>query len=77
VRRIGLKSCPYCGGAEELYLSQPKSWHDEVCFFVFLQVVTCHACMRCHYRPLFMRPVPVWHEINVVNNINTEAERQR
>jgi hypothetical protein len=45
VRRIGLKSCPYCGGAEELYLSQPKSWHDEVCFFFFLQVVTCHACI--------------------------------
>ena len=22
-----------------------------------------------------MRPVPVWREINVVNNINTEAER--
>jgi len=28
MRRIGLRDCPYCGKAE-IYVSQPKSWHDE------------------------------------------------
>jgi hypothetical protein len=76
VRRIALKSCPYCGGADELYLSRPESWRDEVCFFFFLQVVRCHSCMRRHYRPLCMQPVRIWNETKVVNNTNNEVKQQ-
>jgi hypothetical protein len=59
MRRIGLQNCPYCGRAD-IYASRPRSWHDEVCCFFFLQVVRCHSCMRRHYRPLFLPPVPIW-----------------
>jgi hypothetical protein len=58
MRRIGLRKCPYCGGAD-IYASQPKTWRDEVCCFFFLQVVRCHSCMHRYYRPLFLPPVPV------------------
>jgi hypothetical protein len=57
MRRIGLQNCPYCGEGE-IYASKPKTWRDEVCCFFFLQVVRCHSCMRRHYRPLFLPPVP-------------------
>jgi hypothetical protein len=81
VRRIGLMSCPYCGGGKELYLSRPQTWRDEVCFFFFLQVVRCHSCMRRHYRPLFLPPVPVRRETKIetkiVDNIANEEERRR
>lgn len=56
MRRIGLRGCPYCGKVE-IYGSRPRSWHDEVCRWFFLEVVRCHACMRRHYRPLFLPPV--------------------
>jgi hypothetical protein len=77
VRRIGLNSCPYCGRTEGLYLSRPKTWRDEVCFFFFLQVVRCHSCMLRHFRPLFLPPVPVWRETRVVDNIAKEEKHQR
>ena len=57
MRRIGLQSCPYCG-KDEIYASRPRTWHDELCCFFFLQVVRCHSCMRRYYRPLFLPPVP-------------------
>jgi len=57
MRRIGWHNCPHCGNAE-IYVSQPKTWRDEVCCFFFLQVVRCHSCMHRHYRPLFLPPVP-------------------
>jgi hypothetical protein len=77
VRRIGLNSCPYCGKSQELYSSRPQSWHDEVCLFFFLQVVRCHCCMRRHYRPLFLPPVPIWSEKTVVETIGSEEKQER
>jgi hypothetical protein len=63
MRRVGLMNkCPYCGKAGELYTSRPKTWRDEVCLFFFLQVVRCRSCMRRHYRPLSLPPVPIWSE---------------
>jgi hypothetical protein len=62
MRKIGLKSCPYCGKSDEIYSSRPKSWRDELCGLLFLQVVRCHGCMRRHYRPLFLPPVSIWEE---------------
>jgi hypothetical protein len=58
-------------------LSRPQSWRDEVCFFFFLQVVRCHSCMRRHYRPLFLPPVPVQRETKIVDNIADEEEQRR
>ena len=75
MRRIGLLNCPYCGDGE-IYLSQPKNWRDEVCCFFFLQVVRCHSCMRRHYRPLFLAPVPVRPEEKRVNIHANNEERK-
>jgi hypothetical protein len=79
VRRVGLKNCPYCGKAEELYSSRPQTWRDELCLFFFFQVVRCHSCMRRHYRPLFMQPVPVWPEAKAkpVKAVGEEEKRRR
>jgi hypothetical protein len=77
MRRIGLSACPYCGEAGELYTSSPKTWRDEACCFFFLQVVRCHSCMRRHYRPLFMPPVPVSSEKKPVQTGAAEAKRKR
>ena len=77
MRRIGLlNKCPYCGKAEELRTSRPQTWHDEVCLFFFLQVVRCHSCMRRHYRPLFLLPVPVESEEKPVNLHANDEERK-
>jgi hypothetical protein len=59
MRRIGMNHCPYCGKDDALYSSRPETWRDELCLFVFLQVVNCHCCMRRHYRPLFWPLVPM------------------
>jgi hypothetical protein len=77
MRKIGLNKCPYFGKAEELYSSRPTSWHDEVCLFFFLQVVRCHSCMRRHYRPLFLPPVPIWSEKKPVETIGNEEKQER
>jgi hypothetical protein len=60
------------GETKELYLSRPQTWRDEVCFFFFLQVVRCHSCIHRHYRPLFLRPVPMWRETKVDNTATEE-----
>jgi hypothetical protein len=77
MRRVGLNNCPYCGKAEELYSSRPKTWRDEWCLFFFLQVVRCHSCMRRHYRPLFLQAVPVWSETEPVETIANGGKGQR
>ena len=78
VCRIGLSNnCPYCGKAEELYTSRPKTWLDKVCQFFFFQLVRCHSCMRRHYRPLFLPPVPIWSEKKRVETIGNEEKQQR
>jgi hypothetical protein len=77
VRRIGLNNCPYCGKAEELYSSRPQTWRDELCLFFFSNVVRCHSCMRRHYRPLFLQPVPVWSKTESVETVGDEEKRQR
>lgn len=74
MRRIGLNNCPYCGKTGELYSSRPKTWRDELCLFFFLQVVRCHSCMRRHYRPLFLRLVPQWHEPGPDHMIGNEEK---
>jgi hypothetical protein len=45
--------------------------------FFFLQVVRCHSCMRRHYRPLFLQPVPVWSETEPVETIANGGKGQR
>jgi hypothetical protein len=72
----GSNRCPYCGDAGALYLSQPKTWHDEVCSFFFLQAVRCHSCMRRHYRPLFLSPVPVKPQKKTVRTHTDENEKR-
>jgi hypothetical protein len=59
MRRIGLRKCPYCG-EDEIYLSRWKTWREALCSFFLLRVVRCHSCMRRHYRPFFLSPVPAW-----------------
>jgi len=76
MRRIGLQRCPYCG-KDDLYASQPRSWHDEVCCFFFLQVVRCHSCMRRHYRPLFLPPVPTPAERKPLQTAANHEQRKR
>lgn len=56
VRRIGLKSCPYCGSSE-VFRSQPKTWWERAPVMFLLRLVRCHDCMRHHYRPLLLRIV--------------------
>jgi hypothetical protein len=75
MRRIGLQNYPYCGRAD-MYASQPKTWHDEVCCFFFFQVVRCHTRMRRHYRPLFLPPVPTTPVKRLVQ-IASQDERER
>lgn len=77
MRRIGLINCPYCSKAEELYASRPQTWRDEWCLFFFFQVVRCHACMRRHYRPLFLQPVPAWSEPEPVETMVDEENGSR
>ena len=76
MRRIGLQNCPYCGSGE-IYTSQPKTWRDEVCCFFFVQVVRCHSCMRRHYRPLFLPPVPTPAAKKPIQIVANEEQRER
>jgi hypothetical protein len=76
MRRIGLQSCPYCG-KDDIYASRPKTWHDEVCCFFFLQVVRCHSCMRRHYRPLFLPPVPTLAARKPIQTAANNEQRER
>ena len=75
--RIGLNACPYCGKDDEIYSSRPTTWRDEWCGLLFLQVVRCHACMRHHYRPLFLPPVPIWSEKKPIETVSSEKERKQ
>ena len=77
MRRIGLQNCPYCGETEKIYASQPESLRDELCCFFFLQVVRCNFCMRRHYRPLFLPPVPVCSEKKPIQSVTVEEERKQ
>jgi hypothetical protein len=76
MRRIGLHNCPYCG-KDEIYVSPPKTWRDEVCCFFFLQVVICHSCMRRHYRPLFLPPVPIASVRRPIQTTDNDEQRER
>jgi hypothetical protein len=76
MRRIGWNNCPYCGNSA-VYASQPKNLRDELCCFIFLQVVRCSTCMRRHYRPLFLPPVPIWSEKKPSQSVTVEGERRR
>ena len=76
MRRIGLQSCPYCG-EDDIYASRPRNWHDEVCCFFFLQVVRCHSCMRRHYRPLFLPPVPTPATKKPIQTAANDEQRKR
>jgi hypothetical protein len=78
VRRIGLSNnCPYCGKANELYTSRPKTWLDKVCPLFCLQLVRCRSCMRRHYHPLFLSPVPKWSEKRPIQTFSSEETRKR
>jgi hypothetical protein len=76
MHRIGLNHCPYCAEVE-IYASRPRTWWDEACGFLFLQVVRCHACMRRHYRPLFMPPVPTTRAKKSSQSIASDEQRER
>jgi hypothetical protein len=76
MRRIGFNNCPYCG-KDEIYASRPSSWRDELCGFLFLQVVRCHACMRRHYRPLFLPPVPTQSARGPVQSVAGDEQQRR
>ena len=78
VCRIGLSNnCPYCGKAEELYTSRPKTWLDKVCQFFFFQLVRCHSCMRRHYHLTFLSPIPKWSEKRPIQIFSNEEKRKR
>jgi len=51
VRRISIKSCPYCDSSE-VFPSQSKTLLEKVSIVFLLRLVRCHNCMRHHYRPL-------------------------
>jgi hypothetical protein len=76
MRRIGLHNCPYCGKTD-IYASRPKTWRDEVCCFAFLQVVRCYSCLRRHYRPLFLPPVPISPVKKPIQTADNDEQRER
>jgi|SRR5580658_8658372 hypothetical protein len=55
MRRIGLNSCPYCGGLE-VFRSHPRTWLDRACVFLF-RFARCHLCLHHYYRPLLLPPL--------------------
>jgi hypothetical protein len=75
MRRIGWNDCPYCG-RDEIFTSRPATWRDEFCGFFFLQVVRCHSCMRRHYRPLFLPPVPTWSAESPMQSVPGDEQRE-
>jgi hypothetical protein len=77
MRRIGLRKCPYCGEEDEIYLSRLKARRDALCSFFLLRVVRCHSCMRRHYRPLFLSPVPAWPAKKAVGSTANGEPRKR
>ena len=55
MRRIGLNSCPYCGG-HEVFRSHPRTWLDRACVFLF-PLGRCHQWMHHYYRPPLLPPL--------------------
>jgi hypothetical protein len=55
--KIGWERCPFCY-RQNIHTSTPKHLWEQVAFFVLLQPVRCHDCMRRFFRPLFALPSP-------------------
>lgn len=53
MRRIGLKTCPYCG-CSKIYATASRTLWQKMSALFFLRLVRCHVCMRRHYQPVFM-----------------------
>jgi hypothetical protein len=76
MRRIGLRTCLYCGRAE-VFTSLPQARRDTACCFFFLQVVRCHCCTRSYYRSLFLPPVSTLVGKKLVQNTTNDEQRGR
>ena len=71
--KIGWKRCPFCC-REDIYISHPKSFLEEVVIVVLLQPVRCHDCMRRFLRLLFTSPPPkMLVERQRMAGVNTES----
>ena len=53
MRRLGIKSCPYCGSGK-VYISVPKRFRETLYVLFLVRLVRCHACMRRHFRPVIL-----------------------
>jgi hypothetical protein len=53
MRRIGLKSCPYCGSSE-IYPASSKTFWQKISVLLLLRLARCQLCMRRHFRPFFL-----------------------
>jgi hypothetical protein len=55
VHKVGWEHCPYCH-RQDIHLSRPKHWWEEMAGLLLLRTVRCHDCMRRFFCPLFAPP---------------------
>jgi len=55
--RVGWGCCPFCR-RQDIYVSAPKYFWEELAILLLLQSVRCHDCMRRFFRPLLAAPPP-------------------
>ena len=65
--KVGWERCPFCS-RQNIYISAPKHWWEDVAILALLQPVRCHDCMRRFFRPLFTSPPPKMPLRRVVSN---------
>jgi len=55
--KVGRMGCPFCH-REDIYISRPKHFWEELAILLLLQPVRCGNCTRRFFRPVLASPLP-------------------